>query len=79
MTIGKRIARTPTHTPQQTYDSAMDSVDLINAGNLLGMSADVWADTVARNKAHLEIQVARGSEYFGALDLTPFIAAIAKE
>jgi hypothetical protein len=65
-------------TPQDTYDAAMDSVNLINAGNVSNMPEDEWADTVARNKEHLAIQVEKGADYFGTLDLTPFTAAIAK-
>ena len=66
-------------TPQHVYDASMDSVTLINAGNVSGLSADEWASTVARNKSHLATQVAKGSAYFGVLDLSPFVAAIAKE
>jgi hypothetical protein len=65
-------------TPQDTYDAAMDSVNLINAGNVSNMPEDEWADTVARNKEHLAIQVEKGADYFGTLDLTPFTTAIAK-
>ena len=67
-----------TQTPQQTYDAAMDSVNLINAGNILKLSDADWADTVKRNVEHLELQVAKGAEYFGDLDLIPFTDAIAK-
>ena len=67
-----------TQTPQQTYDAAMDSVNLINAGNILKLSDADWADTVKRNVEHLELQVAKGANYFGDLDLTPFTLAIAK-
>jgi len=35
-----------------------------------------WADCVARNKAHLELQLAKGAEYYGSNDLTPFENAI---
>jgi hypothetical protein len=63
-------------TPQDTYNAAMDSVNLINAGNVSNMPADEWADTVARNKEHLAIQVEKGADYFGTLDLTPFTTAI---
>ena len=67
-------------TPQQTYDAAMDSVNLINAGNVSvpPMSDADWADTIKRNVEHLELQVAKGADYFGTLDLTPFTLAIAK-
>jgi len=60
------------------YSAAMDSVNLINAGKPADMTDADWADTVKRNKEHLEIQVAKGAEYYGSNDLTPFTAAIAK-
>ena len=37
------------------YSAAMDSVNLINAGQPEGMTDEDWADTVKRNKEHLEI------------------------
>jgi len=58
------------------YSAAMDSVNLINAGQPEGMTAEDWADTVKRNKEHLEIQIAKGDFYAG-YDLTPFTQAIA--
>jgi len=60
----------------QDYKAAMDSVNLINAGKPADMTDADWADTVARNKAHLEIQIAKGAEYYGSNDLTPFENAI---
>ena len=60
---------------QQHYDAAMDSVDLINAGQPADMSAEDWADCLQRNKDHLEIMVAK--DYGTTEDLTPFTAAIA--
>ena len=57
------------------YSAAMDSVNLINAGKPEGMTDEDWADTVARNKAHLEIMVAK--DFWTDEDLTPFTAAIA--
>ena len=62
----------------QDYKAAMDSVNLINAGKPADMTDADWADTVKRNKEHLEIQIAKGAEYYGSNDLTPFTAAIAK-
>jgi len=62
----------------QDYKAAMDSVNLINAGKPVDMTDADWADTVKRNKEHLEIQIAKGAEYYGSNDLTPFTAAIAK-
>ena len=59
------------------YSSAMDSVNLINAGkpeDWYGTDQD-WADCVARNKEHLEIQIAKG-DYYAGHDLTPFEEAV---
>lgn len=41
------------------YLAAMDSVNLINAGKPEDMADDEWADTVARNKEHLKIMLAK--------------------
>jgi hypothetical protein len=62
----------------QDYKAAMDSVNLINAGKPADMTDADWADTVKRNKEHLEIQVAKGADYYGFNDLTPFTEAITK-
>jgi len=62
----------------QDYKAAMDSVALLEAGKPADMTDADWADTVKRNKEHLEIQVAKGAEYYGSNDLTPFEQAIAK-
>jgi hypothetical protein len=65
-------------TPEQIaqhYSAAMDSVNLINAGQPEGMKDADWADTVARNKAHLEIMVAK--DFMQDQDLAPLNAAIA--
>jgi len=69
---------TPAQQVQKDYVSAMDSVNLINAGKPADMTDEDWADTVKRNKEHLEIQIAKGAEYYGSNDLTPFEQAIAK-
>ena len=68
-----------THDQQvaQDYKAAMDSVNLLNAGKPEDMTAEDWADTVKRNKEHLEIQIAKG-DYYAGHDLTPFTTAIAK-
>ena len=60
------------------YSAAMDSVRLLEAGKPADMDETEWQDTVKRNKEHLEIQIAKGSEYYGSNDLTPFEEAIAK-
>ena len=51
------------------YSAAMDSVNLINAGKPEGMSDEDWADTVARNKEHLNIMLAK--DFWTTEDLTP--------
>ena len=58
------------------YSAAMDSVNLLNAGKPEYMTAEDWADCVARNKEHLEIQIAKGADYYGSNDLTPFKNAV---
>ena len=67
-----------TQTPEQIaqhYSAAMDSVNLINAGQPEGMTAEDWADTVARNKEHLIIMLAK--TYWTTEDLTPLEEASA--
>ena len=71
------IELTPEQEVQRSYDAAMDSVNLLNAGKPEDMTAEDWADCVARNKEHLEIQIAKGAEYYGSNDLTPFEQAVA--
>jgi hypothetical protein len=60
---------------EQSYKAAMDSVDLLNAGQPEGMSDEDWADTVKRNKEHLSIQLAK-DDYYAGYDLTPFQDAV---
>jgi len=67
---------TPEQKVQRSYDAAMDSVNLLNAGKPEDMTDEDWADTVARNKEHLEIQIAKG-DYYAGYDLTPFENAVA--
>lgn len=55
------------------YSAAMDSVNLINAGKPEDMADDEWADTVARNKAHLVIMLAK--DFWTTEDLSPLEAA----
>ena len=71
LTIEQQVAK--------DYAAAMDSVNLLLAGKpteYLGTDED-WADTVKRNKDHLAIQIAKGAEYYGNHDLTPFEQAVA--
>jgi len=53
----------------QHYSAAMDSVNLINAGQPEGMTAEDWADCLARNKEHLQIMLAK--TFWTTEDLTP--------
>jgi hypothetical protein len=59
----------------QHYKAAMDSVNLINAGQPEGMTADDWADTLARNKEHLKIMLAK--DFWTTQNLTPLRTASA--
>ena len=62
------------------YSACMDSVALINAGKPTpqggseGMSDAEWADTVARNKEHLNIMLAK--DFWTDQDLTPLQGAV---
>ena len=71
---------TETQTPTaeeiaKHYSAAMDSVNLINAGQPEGMTAEDWADCVARNKEHLVIMLAK--TYWTTENLTPLETASA--
>lgn len=63
---------------QKHYDAAMDSVNFINelkAGQHdKRMTAEEKADAIQRNKAHLEIMVAK--DFWTTQDLAPLQAAI---
>ena len=59
---------------QKHYDAAMDSVNLINGGKPEDMSDEDWAATVERNKAHLQIMLAK--DFWTTQDLAPLQAAI---
>jgi hypothetical protein len=59
----------------QHYSAAMDSVNLINAGQPEGMTAEDWADCLERNKAHLKIMLAK--TYWTNENLTPLEEASA--
>jgi hypothetical protein len=61
---------------QHSYNAAMDSVNLLEAGKPKTMTDEEWVDTVKRNKEHLEIQIAKG-DYYAGYDLTPFKTAVA--
>lgn len=57
------------------YSACMDSVNLINAGKPEGMEDAEWADTVARNKEHLRIMLAK--TFWTTENLTPLQTASA--
>jgi hypothetical protein len=51
----------------------MDSVNLINAGQPEGMTAEDWADCLARNKEHLVLMLAK--DFWTTENLAPLQAA----
>lgn len=55
------------------YAACMDSVNLINGGKPEKMEDAEWADTVARNKEHLSIMLAKN--IFDDFDIAPLQAA----
>ncbi len=57
------------------FSACMDSVNLINAGKPEGMTAEDWADCVARNKEHLKIMLDK--DFWTSEDLTPLRTASA--
>jgi len=57
----------------QHYSAALDSVHLIEAGQPEGMTAEDWADCLARNKEHLKIMLAK--DFWTTEDLTPLETA----
>ena len=67
---------TPEQEVQRNYDAPMDSVNLLNAGKPEDMPAEDWQDCKQRNIDHLNIQLAKGAEFYGEHDLTPFENAI---
>jgi dihydrodipicolinate synthase/N-acetylneuraminate lyase len=57
------------------YSAAMDSVNLINSTKPELTSDEDWADTIARNKEHLNIMLAK--DFWTTEDLAPLQAAAA--
>ena len=55
------------------YSACMDSVNLINAGQPEGMTAEDWTDCLARNKEHLKIMLAK--DFWTTEDLSPLETA----
>ena len=69
------IELTPEQEVQRNYNAAMDSVNLLNAGQPKDMTDAEWQDCKQRNIDHLKIQIAKG-DYYAGHDLTPFENAI---
>ena len=67
---------TPEQQVAKDYSAAMDSVNLLNAGQPKDMTDADWQDCKQRNIDHLKIQIAKGAEYYGSHDLTPFENAV---
>jgi dihydrodipicolinate synthase/N-acetylneuraminate lyase len=59
----------------QHYKAALDSVNLINGDQPENTTAEEWADTIARNKEHLNIMLAK--DFWTTEDLTPLRTAAA--
>jgi anti-sigma28 factor (negative regulator of flagellin synthesis) len=70
------VELTPEQEVQKSYDAAMDSVNLLNAGQPKDMTDAEWQDCKQRNIDHLKIQIAKG-EYYAGFDLKPFQDAVA--
>jgi hypothetical protein len=60
---------------QRSFDAAMDSVRLLEAGKPEDMADDEWEDCKQRNIDHLKIQLAK-PEFYEGYDLTPFENAV---
>ncbi len=58
----------------QHYSAMLDSVNLINSGQPDRMSDDDWADTVSRNREHLELMLAK--DFWTDEDMTAVNTAI---
>jgi hypothetical protein len=55
------------------YSACMDSVNLINGDKPERTTDEEWADTIARNKEHLVIMLAK--DFWTTEDLSPLQAA----
>ena len=60
---------------KSTYNAAMDSVNLINAGKPADQTAEEWADCVKRNVGHLKLVVDKDG-WPEEFDLTPLTDVI---
>jgi hypothetical protein len=59
----------------KSYSACMDSVNLINGEKPENTTDEEWADTIARNKEHLVIMLAK--DFWTTEDLAPLQAAAA--
>ena len=59
---------------QRHFNAAMDSVNLIKAGQPEGTTDEDWVDTVSRNVEHLQIMLDK--TYWTTEDLTPIQALV---
>jgi hypothetical protein len=74
--ITKPVAEQPTAEQiAKHYSAALDSVALINSTKPELTSDEDWADTIARNKEHLNIMLAK--DFWTTEDLAPLQAAAA--
>ena len=67
-----------TLTPEEIarhYSACLDSVHLIQNGKPEGMTAEDWADCLARNKEHLKIMLAK--DFWTTENMTPLRTASA--
>jgi hypothetical protein len=67
---------TPQQQAEQSYKASLDSVALLQAGKPEDMTDSEWADCKQRNIDHLKIQLEKGADFYGDLDLTPFENAV---
>ena len=68
------IDLTPEEQIVRHYMAAIDSVNLINAGQPEDMTDEEWTTTVERNKEHLTIMLAK--DFWTNEDLSPLQAAV---
>ena len=74
-TINPAVGQPTAEQIAKHYSAAMDSVNLINGEKPEGVEDADWADTIARNKEHLNIMLAK--DFWTTEDLAPLQAAAA--
>jgi hypothetical protein len=62
---------------QKHFDSALDSVNLLNSGKPENITDVDWADIVQRNVEHLKVMVVK--DFWQGQDLTPLKEAIKRQ